>query len=487
MMATKEQKQELIDKLRFTPCTYTVGIYGYGGEIAMGRVKPETVEYFKRNLIGVEQYATTWSSPGDDDYIDVPEDLQPFPPGSWYDGDNIEHCSGAEFGGCSIQVHDQDGNVVWERDLGHNVEDDGCQVECWCEEIIDEHVTADSAVFVGQSFEKGTFFDGELELKEPFDPSKFKFTYSEIAGWPILNTVEYDGEELDGSSGYGTTGKSSSFTFYYGDEDGVIQEYDTPSSEELGVPAQGPSPSDWEQTPRFTFAEHQPVHVGWYQASWGDGNIFGTLYWTGNQFVEYTEDGSCYPVESVVWWTGYNWDTSSWANQPPEPPQILCDCEWTGQWSQLNPADEGPDHCPNCGSTEWNWIDYDAQSPEGLANREKYCVPAQAPAVAVEQPWIDMSTPPTEPGQYEIKNTHTPVWPFPATFESTWTGQAWIDSSGDPVENVIEWRKLAEDSTQLVVIECECVQCSWRGPIDDTDDNDGEMCCPECGEPVELD
>ena len=39
---------------------------------------------------------------------------------------------------------------------------------------------------------------------------------------------------------------------------------------------------------------------------------------------------------------------------------------------------------------------------------------------------------------------------------------------------------------KLEVIECECVQCDWRGAIDDTHDNEGEMVCPECGEPVEI-
>jgi NAD-dependent SIR2 family protein deacetylase len=78
------------------------------------------------------------------------------------------------------------------------------------------------------------------------------------------------------------------------------------------------------------------------------------------------------------------------------------------------------------------------------------------------------------------------VWPFPATFRATWTGRTWKDSSGDKVENIIEWRGLAEDPDKLVFFDCECVQCDWRGPIDDTHDNDGEMRCPECGEPVEL-
>ena len=37
-MATQEEKQELIDTLKFTPRTYTVAMYGYGGEVVMGKV-----------------------------------------------------------------------------------------------------------------------------------------------------------------------------------------------------------------------------------------------------------------------------------------------------------------------------------------------------------------------------------------------------------------------------------------------------------------
>lgn len=221
-MATKEQKQELIDTLKFTPRTYTVSVYGYGGEIVMGTFDSKIAAHFRQHRINVSDYATGW----DDDEFDVPEELRPFEPGGWYECDNVEHCSGAEFGGATIQVTDENGTVVWEQDLGHGLEDHGCEIECFCEEIIDEYVTDDTSVFVGQSVEKGTFFDGPLELRRPFDPAKFKFVYSEIAGWPILNLIEYDGIEIEGQDGYSTTGKSSNYSFYYKNIDGDVLEYD---------------------------------------------------------------------------------------------------------------------------------------------------------------------------------------------------------------------------------------------------------------------
>lgn len=217
-MATKKQKEELIEILKFTPVTYKVVINGYGGEIAMGKIDRKIVDYFEENNINLDEYATSWGDPGDDDYIDVPEDLQPFSQGNWYDCDNIEHNSGAEFGGSWITVYDENDNEVWQQELGHNLEDLGCEVECFCCEDIEDYTDADTAVFVGQNFEKGCFFDAELNLTAPFDPTKFKFTYSDIANWPILNVVEYGGEELEGADGYSTTGKSMSFEFYVSDD-----------------------------------------------------------------------------------------------------------------------------------------------------------------------------------------------------------------------------------------------------------------------------
>lgn len=527
-MATKAEKEKLVEVLKWTPRTYNISIYGYGGEIAMGKIDRATVDHFRENKISVENYATSWDDDGDE--FDVPEELQPFTPGSWYDCDNIEHCSGPEFGGATIEVRDENGEVVWEQELGHSLEDQGCTVECFCDEQIDEYCNDEQAVFVGQSFEKGTFFDGEFELKQPFDPAKFKFTYSDVAGWSILNVVEYDGEDIDGSGGYSTTGKSSEYNFYYRDEEDSIETYNTPSDEDYGVPAFGPSPDDWEKSPKFKFKQHKPVHIGWYSCNWSYGSTYGSLYWNGENFVEF-DYGKEHIVDpkGIVTWQGYNWDTSSWVNRPPEPIQAECPCGWTGNVDELTDAEEGPDMCPACASTEWNWIDYDPDTAKGRKNRAKHCNPWD-PATALASipvpedfsfedgvaaltqavkelgqeigaeedtfdwsddeptpdyecvqcewqgqvdecsyddndnmicpecgepvelieynvkvntnPWIDVKVTPAVEGQYEVKNTHTPVWPFPASFEATWNGKAWVDSDGDAVENVVEWRDL---------------------------------------------
>ena len=463
-MATIKEQEELIEVLKWTPRTYTMSIYGYGGEIAMGKINPETVDYFKKNLISVENYAYNYADEGDDEYIEVPEDLQPFTQGNWYDCDGIEHCSGAEFGGCRIEVRDENGDTVWEQDLDSNLEDAGCEVECFCEEEIDDYVNKDQAVFVGQSFEKGTFFDGEIDLKEPFDPSKFKFTYSDIAGWSILNVVEYDGEEIDGSGGYSTTGKSSEFKFFYENEFGDIVDYDSPSDEDYGVPEHGTSPDDWEKSPKFKFKQHKPVHVGWYSANWGYGSTYGSLYWNGENFVEFNY-GKEHIIEpkSIVTWQGYNWDTTSWVNRPPVPPDVQCSnkkCGWIGNGTDRIEDDEYNDHCPECNGTDFDWIDYDPDTAKGRKNREKYCKEWD-PVEALKR------IPVPEPES---------IAPFPGADTMT-EGKDTFDWS--PLDD--------EDDDEPPQPDCECVQCEWRGTVDETSyDDDDNMICPECGETVEL-
>ena len=462
-MATKKEKEELMEILKFTPCTYKIEIWGYGGEIAMGRVDPKTVEFFKTNLISVPNYSTSWADEGDDDYVDIPDELKPFPQGSWYDGDNIEHTSGAEFGGCTVRVSDENDNEVWEKDLSTELEDEGCEVDYSGDYDVDEYVTEDTAVFVGQSFEKGTFFSGDLELKAPFDPKKLKFTYTTVAGWDLLTSVEYDGEELDGSSGYDSTGKSTEYKFYYLG-DGEIEEYVEPSDEDYGVPASGPSPSDWEKSPKFKFKKQKPTGVGWYSVNWGHGTTYGSLYWNGTNFVEFNYGKeTIISDDSIVTWQGYNWDTSDWSNRPPEPPDVICNnkkCKQTGYSDKMERNDDYDLICPHCGKTDFDWIDYDPDTAKGRKNRAKYCKEWD-PVEALKR------IPVPEPES---------IAPFPGADTMT------------EGKDTFDWSPLDDDEDdEPPQPDCECVQCEWRGTVDETSyDDDDNMICPKCGETVEL-
>ena len=208
-MATEEQKQELIDTLKFTPTTYTVTLCGYGGEIVMGEVERKVYDYFEENNIDLEEYVCDW-----DNEMDVPEDLQPFPPGEWHDCDGIAHEYGADLDGSSwIIVTNKDGDTVWESCLDRSdLERAGIEVDCnWETDLSD--LEEGTVVFTGCSGEKGTFFDADIELTAPFDPSKLSITYSDVNGWQLCNGVAYDGIDLDNNGNGGTTGKTSSYEF----------------------------------------------------------------------------------------------------------------------------------------------------------------------------------------------------------------------------------------------------------------------------------
>lgn len=204
-MATKKQKQELIEILKFKPTTARILIQGYGGETYAGTVDRKIYDYFASRKIDIDEYASDWENE-----LEVPDDMQPFPPGSAYECDNMWHASGAELSSLNtISVESSDGDTIWEMDCGHNsLENQGVKVtESSNKEL--EDLEEGTVVFWGGNGEKGCFFDGEFLLKAPFDPKKLEICYENCDDWYIITNVYYDGEDVDGQSGYSTTGKWS--------------------------------------------------------------------------------------------------------------------------------------------------------------------------------------------------------------------------------------------------------------------------------------
>jgi hypothetical protein len=208
-MATKKEKEVLMQTLKFTPRTYTISLSGFGGEIVAGRVDRKIYDYFQENDIDIEEYAGDW-----DNELAVPEDMMPFEPGSWHDCDNAAHESGVELeAGCEVTVNDENGNEVWVHNLDiDELIKDGCNVaDAWSFNSESEDVG--TCIYVGQSTEKGTFFDGEIKLTAPFDPTKLTFEYNVIEGWQLCGGLTYDGDDIDNDSGGDTWGKGMYHTF----------------------------------------------------------------------------------------------------------------------------------------------------------------------------------------------------------------------------------------------------------------------------------
>ena len=118
------EHEKLLEVLKFTPRTYKISLWGYGGEKVMGTVDRKIYDYFKSRRLDLSDYA--WDS----DYAEehnIPEEFQPFPPGSWYEGDNLAHACGVNRDAGTIQIEDETGETVYERQLdgltGFNEED----------------------------------------------------------------------------------------------------------------------------------------------------------------------------------------------------------------------------------------------------------------------------------------------------------------------------------------------------------------------------
>lgn len=198
-----DQVEKFVEALKFTPINCRIEMTGYGGEIVLGTIDKEKYQYLEDNGIDIEEYANDW-----DNELKVPENMQPFEPGSWHECDNIAHESGVEVCGSSwIRVVDENDNVIWENSLDvAELEEAGVQVSC-VEEIYAMDQDVGTPVFIGQSGEKGLFFGGPFVLRSPFDPAKLSISCSDIEGWQLSNSVSYDDVDIDNED-YDTVGKS---------------------------------------------------------------------------------------------------------------------------------------------------------------------------------------------------------------------------------------------------------------------------------------
>lgn len=291
-MATKVEKDELIDILKFTPVTVRMYIQGYGGESYAGKVDRKIYEFFKEKRIDISEYANDW----DDNFSSrVPEDMRPFYPGSPYDCDNLFHASGAELSDLNtITVEDDNGKTVWEHSVGYSdLEDAGVTVEEGGGADIYEHIDENQVVFWGGQGEKGCFFDGEFTLRAPFDPKKLRITFENCDDWYIINYVEYDGEEIDGSGGYSTTGKwtEQKWCLPDGEEDYEpvsVEDFEDEDTDEESLDTVVEAEEDFERTPWYS-AEVKPAHKGEYEVDLGT-----TVVWPFARIVR-------------AEWTGRTW------------------------------------------------------------------------------------------------------------------------------------------------------------------------------------
>ena len=288
------EQEKLIETLKFTPCTYKISLWGYGCESVMGTVNREIYDYFRSRRLSVSDFA--WDS----DYAEehnIPEAMWPFPPGSWYECDDMAHINGVVLDSGTVRIEDENGDEVLQSGLEDFQGEDCPEIDYTAETFIDDK-PAGTIVFIGNSNEKGTFFEGEIELTAPFDINKLAFHVEDVDGSEVVCGASYDGDTIDNYGG-DTTGKSSEFGFYVAGslKDGKWERY------------RDHDDCTYEMTDWFP-KKTKPVQEGIYEID------------PGNK-TEWPNFGP-----TTARWTGTRW-LSVWAEDTPETPEVKIK-QWRG-------------------------------------------------------------------------------------------------------------------------------------------------------------
>jgi len=275
-MATKKEKlaeqEKLIEVLKFTPRTYKITMWGYGGEKVMGTVNREIYDYFRARRLDLSDYC--WDS----DYAEdnnIPEEMWPFPPGSWYEGDDMGHTHGVSRNAGTLQIEDENGDTVFQKSFDDFDYEEGEPDWCCHDEVWIDSQPPGTVVFLGNSNEKGTFFEGEIHLKQPFDITKLELGYDDIDAEELVNRVVYDGEEIDNWGG-NTDGKSSDFGFYIAGSQAATGKWEKYTNMD---------DIEYEMTEWFP-KKVKPVREGVYMVKTAGKNSYTyQCKWTGSKWV----------------------------------------------------------------------------------------------------------------------------------------------------------------------------------------------------------
>ena len=214
MSTLDEDIDKMTEKLKGRKRRFRIEAGRYGGELAIGEINPDFVEYWldkegdEADLIDhVNSYEWDDESGRDMEAPEIGEDFN-----AWFDTDDVEHVNGAYSDGQWVAYevpadgsddYDFDNDRTFEathlfsREAYHN------------NEVPESHEDDVIAVLAFHSGEKGNFGCWFVETEgEDFDPDKICFSSVETTIADIVERVWYNKEELDCEYDYAdTTGK----------------------------------------------------------------------------------------------------------------------------------------------------------------------------------------------------------------------------------------------------------------------------------------
>lgn len=207
-MATKKEKQQLIDRIKHGVKKYRFSIQRYGGETVVGTITPYQYHYWKNRESELTDYLMGMDRANYEQEHNLPPEAR-FDR-DWYENDNVAHTCGAPISSSNylhIEEFDQDGQAI-QDDKGHfvyrepidlsneNREKLGIQLEDG--ECVDvDHPSLENEYYLwGNTSNKGGWtVDEDIEIDGELDFSQLKLHYKQIEGSDICYAISYgDGE-----------------------------------------------------------------------------------------------------------------------------------------------------------------------------------------------------------------------------------------------------------------------------------------------------
>jgi len=189
---------------------------GYGGEIVLGKITKKCAEFWQSEEMSDYFYeyvgSPDWFAEENPE-IKIPKYATL---GNWYEHDDRGHECGVSRDLAQLEIIEMD-SIGWEANELDNIYYGSLRefIEDHNEEgtmVQEEEIMPRSKEYTLTSVhtEKGTFYEGTIDIKGKFDPSKVVFDICEINDDVLVTGIYYDGEYIDNQGG-STDGKALDF------------------------------------------------------------------------------------------------------------------------------------------------------------------------------------------------------------------------------------------------------------------------------------
>jgi len=210
-MATKKQKQQLIDRIKHGIRKYKFSIQRYGGETVVGTITPYQYHYWKNRESELTDYLMGFDRENYEKEHNLPKEAR-FER-DWYENDNVAHTNGApiESGNClhideydqhEAPIKDAKGHYVFREPIEldyKNIQKLG--IECVesedCVDVDHPSLVNQYYLYAYTTNKGGWTTEGMMEIDGELDFKKLKLHYRQIEGSDICHAISYaDGEPM---------------------------------------------------------------------------------------------------------------------------------------------------------------------------------------------------------------------------------------------------------------------------------------------------